>query len=94
MAEAIYEDWGVATERKGFQRGEAKGFQQGEAKGKAIGKAVGEANLLVRLLTRRFGPLPQWAETRVRKAQDAQLEEWFDKGLDAPNLTEVLGAPD
>jgi predicted transposase YdaD len=82
MAEAIYEDWGVAAERKGFQRGEAKG------------KATGEANMLVRLLTRRFGPLPQWAETRVRRAQSAQLEAWSDLVLDAPNLTEVLGAPD
>jgi predicted transposase YdaD len=82
MAEAIYEDWFEMAEKKGEARGEARG------------KAKGEANMLVRLLTRRFGQLPQWAETRVRKAETAQLEEWSDLVFEAPNLTEVLGAPD
>ena len=54
---------------------------------------AGEAKILVSLLTRRFGPLPKWAETRVSKAKSAQLEEWADAVLDASNLTEVLGQP-
>jgi hypothetical protein len=52
-----------------------------------------ETKFLVRLLTRRFGPLPKWAKTRVSKATSEQLEKWADAVLDAPNLTEVLGAP-
>ena len=56
-------------------------------------KKEAEANILVRLLTRRFGPLPKWAKTRVSKANSEQLEKWMDAVLDAPNLTEVLGAP-
>ena len=53
----------------------------------------GEAKLLIRQLTRRFGPLPKWAQNRVSKAKSVQLEEWADAVLDASNLTEVLGAP-
>jgi hypothetical protein len=53
----------------------------------------GEAKILVGLLTRRFGPLPKWAENRVNKAKSAQLEEWAYAVLNASNLTEVLGAP-
>jgi hypothetical protein len=63
-----------------------EGIQEGERKG--------ETKLLVRLLTRRFGQLPGWAEARVNKAKSAQLEKWADAVLDASNLTEVLGAPD
>jgi len=53
----------------------------------------GEAKLLVRQLTRRFGPLPKWAQTRVSKAKSEQLEKWADAIFDASNLTEVIGAP-
>jgi hypothetical protein len=60
---------------------------------KAEGKAEGKAEILFRLLTRRFGALPKWAEKRLNKAKPAQLEEWADAVLDASNLTEVLGAP-
>jgi hypothetical protein len=57
------------------------------------GRKEGEATLLVRLLTHRFGPLPKWAETRVNKANPAQLEKWATAVFDASKLTEVLGAP-
>jgi hypothetical protein len=57
------------------------------------GKLKGQIEILVRQLTRRFGPLPKWAEARVNKAKSAQLEKWADAVLDASNLTEVLGAP-
>jgi uncharacterized membrane-anchored protein YjiN (DUF445 family) len=57
------------------------------------GELKGETKVLVRQLTRRFGPLPKWAEARVNKAKSAQLEKWLDAVLDASNLTEVLGAP-
>ena len=57
------------------------------------GLKEGEVKLLVRQLSRRFGPLPKWAEIRVNKAKSAQLEKWADAVLDASNLTEVIGAP-
>jgi flagellar biosynthesis/type III secretory pathway protein FliH len=90
MAEAAYLNWADVFRAEGKAEGKAEGEAIGEAKGKAEGKA----EILFRLLTRRFGSLPKWAENRLNKAKPAQLEEWADAVLDAPNLTEILGSPD
>ena len=58
------------------------------------GEIKGKTELLTRLLSRRFGQLPKWAENRINKAEPAQLENWADAVLDASNLTEILGMPD
>jgi hypothetical protein len=59
--------------------------------GKAEGKVEGKAETLNRLLTRRFGPLPEWVAERAKGASVEQLDIWFDRGLDATTLTEVFG---
>ena len=74
MAEAIYESWGDAYQKKGEKKGKTE--------------------FLTRLLSRRFGQLPKWAENRISKAEPEQIENWGDAVLDASNLTEVLGTPD
>ncbi|MBF0109790.1 MAG: Rpn family recombination-promoting nuclease/putative transposase [Magnetococcales bacterium] len=71
---------------KGLQEGERKGLQEGERKG----LQEGEATSLRRLLQRRFGPLPEWATTRIAKANIATLETWIDRVLDARTLEEAL----
>jgi len=85
MAEAAYLDWGDQIKEKALFEGRQEGWQKG--------RQEGESKLLIRQLSRRFGPLPKWAETRVSKAKSAQLEEWADAVLNASSLTEVLGAP-
>ena len=82
MLEAVYENWGDTCRK------------EGELKGKIEGKMEGKMELIIRLLSRRFGQLPKWAESRISKAEPAQIENWADAVLDASNLTEVLGAPD
>ena len=62
-------------------------LEEGEAKGEAKGKR----DTLTRLLTRRFGPLPEWAAHRLSAATGEQLDTWFDRGVDATNLPEVFG---
>ncbi len=57
------------------------------------GRQEGEAGLLLRLLERRFGALPDWAEARVRAGDIAALEEWGVRTLDAGSLEDVLGVP-
>ncbi|GHU07092.1 hypothetical protein AGMMS50225_03460 [Betaproteobacteria bacterium] len=64
-----------------------------ERAAKKEGWTEGEANMLARQLTRRFGPLPVWADARLRTADVAQLEVWADAVLDAASLDEVIGAP-
>ncbi|TVR67388.1 MAG: DUF4351 domain-containing protein [Candidatus Competibacteraceae bacterium] len=60
---------------------------------KQEGRQEGEAALLRRLLVRRFGALPAWAEACLAQASLEQLEAWGDRVLDAATLAEVLGHP-
>jgi len=55
--------------------------------GRAEGLAEGKGKSLMRLLERRFGPLPQDARERMATANLDQL----DRALDASNLDAVFG---
>ncbi len=79
-------------ETRAYQSIFAKGEAKGEAKGKAEGKAEGKADDLQRLLTRRFGPLPDWARARLAGAEIPQLDVWLDGLLDAPSLEALIGS--
>jgi len=63
---------------------------EGEAKGLVRGKAEGKADMLLRLLGRRFGPVAPEVAARVRAADDAQLDVWADRVLDAETLEAVF----
>lgn len=54
-------------------------------------RLAGRADMLGRQLTRRFGPLPDWAQTRLDTATVEQLDTWADAILDAPTLNGVIG---
>jgi predicted transposase YdaD len=69
----------------GREEGRMKGWEEGRMEGEAV---------LARLLSRRFGLLPEWARERLRRADAAQREVWADAVLDAASLAEVVGAPD
>jgi hypothetical protein len=73
-----------------LQEGELKGRQEGELKGELRGILKGESALLIRLLERRFGSLPDWAQDRIAAADAPALEEWSLRVLDAASLDEVL----
>lgn len=45
---------------------------------------------LCRLLSRRFGELPQDTQTRVQSASTAQIDDWIDRVMDAPTLDAVF----
>ncbi|MDE0221894.1 MAG: DUF4351 domain-containing protein, partial [Spirochaetaceae bacterium] len=59
---------------------------------KAQGRAEGKAETLLRLLQRRFGPVPESARARVAVGSAAEIDVWFDALLDAQSLTEVFDA--
>jgi hypothetical protein len=46
-------------------------------------------NLLM-LLNQRFGPLPEPALDRIRRAELAQLQRWFERGITAESLEAVF----
>ena len=48
--------------------------------------------MLRRLLTRRFGPLPPELLAKISAASGDQIEAWFDRSVDASNLTQVFAS--
>ena len=54
------------------------------------GRQEGEQNLLLRQLTRRFGPLDAATEQRLQQASQEELERWADNILEARTLDEVF----
>ena len=64
---------------------------QGRLEGKAEGKAEGRADLIVRLLTLRFGPLTDEARARISAASIEQLDAICERLLTAQSVQETLG---
>jgi hypothetical protein len=56
------------------------------------GKAEGRVEITLKLLALRFGPLPDATQTRVRSAQDAQVDAIAERLLTAQTLQEALGS--
>jgi len=65
-------------------------FNQGTLKGKQEGILEGESLLLQRLLTKRFGPLPDGTLERLNQATSEQLEQWSLRVLEASSLEDVF----
>lgn len=63
------------------------------AEGEALGEAKGTARALVGLLVNRFGSLPSPLQTRIQTADLQSLESWFDRAINAPNLSAVFDPP-
>jgi flagellar biosynthesis/type III secretory pathway protein FliH len=98
LADRIQE-WTEEAKREGFREGFREAFREGLQKelreglreGQLKGLQEGEARLLLRLLVRRFGDLPQCVRDRVQQADVSQLERWGERLLDARTLTDLFG---
>jgi predicted transposase YdaD len=66
--------------------GEAKGRIEGEAKG----RIEGERRLLLQLLRRKFGELPESVTARVDLASEPELAAWAERVLSAQSLDDVF----
>ena len=67
-----------------------KWMADGEAKGKAEGEAKGKAEALRKLLTLKFGPLPDATASRLSAATQADVDRWLELVLSADTLQAVL----
>ncbi len=56
------------------------------------GRQQGESKLLQRLLSKRFGELPDSVRARLKGATAEQLEHWGEELLDAASLNEMFRA--
>ena len=69
---------------------EAQGLERGLCRGRQEARQEEAAAVWQRLLTRRFGPLPEWVSGRAGRADLVILETWTDRVLDAQTLAEVF----
>jgi predicted transposase/invertase (TIGR01784 family) len=68
--------------------------EEARNEGKAEGKAEGKVELVLRLLTRQFGDLPENVVQRVRQASSEKLDLLFERALNASTLEDVLSPND
>lgn len=68
----------------------AEGEAKGEAKGEARGEAKGKADLLLMMLSLRFGPLPEETTARVRTATSEEIRTYAERVLTADGLDEIF----
>jgi len=73
-------------------KGREEGREEGKEEGLTIGRTEGEASLLARLLIKRFGDLPDWAQIQLQEASPKQLEQWADNILFADSVKAVFQA--
>ena len=64
----------------------AEWIQEGRQEGRQEGQREEAAELLRRQLACRFGPLPAWAEVKLKDATTATLESWAIRILTAQTL--------
>lgn len=62
----------------------------GREEGHAAGVHAGQTALLRRLIERRFGALPAWAEERMAQAELPLLQQWALNVLDADSIEKVF----
>jgi hypothetical protein len=60
--------------------------------GPAYKRAVKEGELIVlrRLIEKRFGPMPAWAEERLAARSTTELEDLSERLLDAQSIEDLL----
>jgi hypothetical protein len=76
---------------EGKAEGKAEGKVEGKVEGKAEGRLEGRADLVVRQLTLRFGPLPSDVLSRISAASIEELDAIGERLLTAQSLQEALG---
>jgi hypothetical protein len=65
-------------------------YDRGFDRGLAIGEVRGQRKVVLRLLARRLGTLPESVKTRIDGAGSEELERWADRILDAASLDHVF----
>lgn len=86
-----YLEWEEQTLQKGRQEGRQEGRelgqQEGELRGRELGRQEAAREVLVRLLTRKFGPLSAQVVSEIQSIADTEkLEQLAEALIDAPDL--------
>lgn len=65
-------------------------FRKGQQEGRLEGRQEGELTILRRLIEKRFGALPAWANDKLNALSAAELEDLSERVLDAGSVEELL----
>jgi len=60
-----------------WQEGRQEGRQEGHQEGRQEGRQEASRALSRRLIEKRFGPLPVWAQARLAEASSETLTDWI-----------------
>lgn len=72
-------------------QGMEKGMEKGLERGREQGRRTEAANLLLTLLSARFGQVPEDVAVRVQDSSADVIEMWFQRAISAPSLALVFG---
>lgn len=76
--------------QQGMQQGMQQGVQQGMRQGMRQGVQQGQSELLMALITERFGPIDGDTRSRLAAANPGQLIAWARNFVDAKTLNDVF----
>ena len=76
--------------QKGLQQGIQEGRQQGIQEGLQQGMRQGQAELLIELITTRFGPIDFDTRLKLAAANPKQISAWARNFVDAQTLDDVF----
>lgn len=76
------DEWERQITDKAMQVGRSEGIEQGVVQG--------EQKVISRLLTKKFGELPDWTVEKLQPATSQELEKYEDNFLDAETLEQVF----
>ncbi|MBI5497726.1 MAG: Rpn family recombination-promoting nuclease/putative transposase [Deltaproteobacteria bacterium] len=76
--------------QRGLQQGLNQGLQQGLNQGLQQGLNQGLRRAVLRVLTSRFGALPEHARQRIEAAGEAELDRWTERVAGATRLEDVF----
>ena len=79
----------VSKETQVYREIKQEGIQEGEQRGREQGREEGEKSLVLRLLSRRVGELPQEARSRIESLCLEQLENLGEALLDFTSITDL-----
>ena len=86
----FYQEIAEEEQRIGWSKGKYEGRLEGKEEGRQEGKLEGECILLMKLLSKRFGRLPDWVAPKLGQADAAQLEARGERLLDAENIEQIF----
>jgi len=77
-----HKDWGYYFRKEGEQKGRLEGRKEG--------RRQGTSSTLSTLIAHKFGPLPEWVQSRLEEATETELNRWTLRVLDAQRIEEIF----